>query len=133
MKIRTSFVSNSSSSSFIVLFPHVPKDVDDVHEMMFGEEEQTIQPYDVPLSSKFVATQVYHDTRRQPEDLNEELQQLFQSLSRNKKDAKTWLKKQTGDSKIYVFEWGDENGLAEGIMEHGNIFEGLPHVRISRH
>lgn len=38
MKIRQGFVSNSSSSSFIVCFPRVPKDLMDVQEMMFGRD-----------------------------------------------------------------------------------------------
>ena len=39
MKIRTGFVSNSSSSSFVVAFSHRPKSVKDLKEMMFGKQE----------------------------------------------------------------------------------------------
>lgn len=37
MKIRNGFVSNSSSSSFVVLFSHEPQNEEDLKEMMFKE------------------------------------------------------------------------------------------------
>ena len=39
MKIRSGFVSNSSSSSFIVAFDSVPQTVEDVKTQMFGDDE----------------------------------------------------------------------------------------------
>ena len=39
MKIRRGFVSNSSSSSFVIAFDHKPKSVEDLKEMMFGKQE----------------------------------------------------------------------------------------------
>ena len=38
MKIRTGFVSNSSSSSFVIALPHKPKDQHDLQHMMFGTQ-----------------------------------------------------------------------------------------------
>ena len=38
MKIRTGFVSNSSSSNFIVAFPHKPKSIKETKEMLFGTQ-----------------------------------------------------------------------------------------------
>ena len=48
MKIRTSFVSNSSSSSFVVAFPKEPTSVEAIIEMLFypGQEEFYI-PWDM--------------------------------------------------------------------------------------
>ena len=39
MKIRAGFVRNSSSSSFIVAFPHKPEYIEDVNKMLFGKQE----------------------------------------------------------------------------------------------
>ena len=39
MKIRAGFVSNSSSSSFIVALVHKPQSVEDLRKMLFGEKE----------------------------------------------------------------------------------------------
>jgi len=39
MKIRNGFVSNSSSSSFIVEFDHLPKDAEELRVMLFGSRE----------------------------------------------------------------------------------------------
>lgn len=39
MKTRSGFVSNSSSSSFIVVFPHKPATVDELRNMIFGDRD----------------------------------------------------------------------------------------------
>ncbi len=46
MKIRKGFVSNSSSSNFVVIFPKVPKSVGDVKEILFGEAHFFESPWD---------------------------------------------------------------------------------------
>jgi hypothetical protein len=45
MKIRNGFVSNSSSSSFIVALSVFPKTVEELQAMLFGEEKFYPNPY----------------------------------------------------------------------------------------
>ena len=45
MKIRTSFVSNSSSSSFVVAWPKKPKTTEEIGKFLFGESTEYPNPY----------------------------------------------------------------------------------------
>jgi len=38
MKIRTGFVTNSSSSSYLIILDRQPESVEDLHKMVFGED-----------------------------------------------------------------------------------------------
>lgn len=46
MKIRNGFVSNSSSSSFVVAFPKKPNTKKSLQRMLFGSEKFFANPYD---------------------------------------------------------------------------------------
>ena len=51
MKIRNGFVSNSSSSSFVVAWPKQPKTVNDVVDALFGNQKSYANPYDFDNST----------------------------------------------------------------------------------
>jgi hypothetical protein len=70
MKTRNGFVSNSSSSSFVVAFPKKPKSFEDVHKMMFDGKDGGIQPYDFVdgLSYSQIAKRVWDDIKKKPKD-----------------------------------------------------------------
>lgn len=66
MKTRSGFVSNSSSSSFVVAFPRVPKSAKEVQEMMFGDSPFLDNPYDEEKTkTKDIAETVWGDIKPQ--------------------------------------------------------------------
>ncbi len=73
MKTRHGFVSNSSSSSFVVAFPHKPKNVTELQEMLFGDANTYPNPYhyeDDPRSQRNwpaaeIASIVFNDMKGQ--------------------------------------------------------------------
>jgi hypothetical protein len=61
MKTRNGFVSNSSSSSFVVAFPKKPKNPAEVWEIMFGGKDVVVSCYDNGgLSYSDIASRVFH-------------------------------------------------------------------------
>lgn len=62
MKTRNGFVSNSSSSSFVVAFPKEPKKFEDVFDAMFDGKEGGISVYDMDgMSHNQIAEEVWKD------------------------------------------------------------------------
>jgi len=65
MKIRSGFVSNSSSSSFVVAFPKKPKDGADVWKIMFDGKDGHIAPYtNDGLDYATIASTVFKDINK---------------------------------------------------------------------
>jgi len=78
MKIRQGFVSNSSSSSFIVKFPRVPNSVDDVRELLFGDKTKYCSPYgDNMWDVDKVSETVFNDIQEQEKNKIEDAIQLL--------------------------------------------------------
>jgi hypothetical protein len=64
MKTRNGFVSNSSSSSFVVAFPKKPKDAADVWKFMYDSKDGGISVYDYDgLSHSQISSTVFNDIK----------------------------------------------------------------------
>lgn len=162
-KIRNGFVTNSSSSSFIVAFDELPKSINELQGLMFDDGQVNVEYYDHTISCTEAAGIVFNDMKSQkPNDTKEimdALQGYFddapnyddycknydykskeykEAMARYEEDTKKFImaklkrfKKDNKSRDIYVFSYADDGGQA--VMEHGDIFSHLPHIRISHH
>lgn len=183
MKIRTGFISNSSSSSFVVAFPHIPMSAEEVHELLFGADHCGFYPHDEHeffnkqavvvemddceiirargigiFTTMQVAKTVWEDIRDQTPNNTKIIRDILSRDSSVNVDsyrksgtldidwvayhkeskrvaaieAGRTLKKWKGQ-KIYTFQYSDNNGHYGSAMEHGGLFDRLPHKQISEH
>jgi hypothetical protein len=174
MKIRNGFVSNSSSSSFLVVFDKLPEDALDVHRLLFGPEPSTVSVYDNAAKTIDVAQQVWEDIKEQLDKLPYSKEFVFEEfeneayiraynefeprrnalyragknynevarlLEDEEEARRNQLQKELSDvflqrsegKVILSFTYSDKKGEFEALLEHGDIFNHLQHVRISNH
>jgi len=135
MKIRHGFVSNSSSSSFILALPKHVGGADKMAEILFGKnwKTETVE-WSSSISCKQIADVVYRDYCEEKKNYKEGLRivearnydEFYQADVDN-------LLKNNPECTIIRLEYGDEDGELMGTIEHGNVFDMIPHIRISNH
>lgn len=157
-KVRKGFVSNSSSSSFIVAFPRgfVPTTTS-VGVALFGGLEGSQRFYDYHADHKTIAGVVAEDMQSQMPNNKETIASEMDSdidmdnylleghdykinWPAYEKDAEVAVAKKTdelmtkwADKDIYVFEYSDGDGSLGCCMEHGGTFDAVEHIRVSKH
>ena len=86
MKTRTGFVSNSSSSSFIIGLSNKPSCVEDVHKELFDTDEvrelEALYDGDDTYTTLDVAQQVYEDISNQkPTNLDKGKKEILENIN----------------------------------------------------
>ena len=173
MKCRNGFVSNSSSSSFVVAFKKVPNTKKELQNMLFENVPLYPHPYgnmdncpdNYPTSE--VAETVWQDMcgdgKSKPQSVTmDEVSETFSygylegspdydnfkksgddgeiewnalRLAQNKfaTQKRDEFVANNPDCEFFTFSYGDDDGEYGCALEHGDLFDKLPHQRISCH
>jgi hypothetical protein len=146
MKIRNGFVSNSSSSSFILVFDEWVRDKEHLYDLLFTNKDLTIiKGYnthnDSFIDSMDIAKVIYNDLRNASRCTLGQLYDLFEEMCYEEKSQKlreiAWTQATEFFDKyenkyIVNLEYGDDDTMGATI-EHDNVFKNIEHIRINRH
>jgi len=142
VKIRQGFVSNSSSSSFIIPINNIPSSVEELQQKMYGSASEIVYMYDwrnelTMLDTKTLAEIVYRDMTEKAQIPTDE---LLKSIEEDwwegeaiVDEVKQMMK--TSNKKIIVLSYSDNDGKYFTQLEHSGIIESTfkGTVRVSQH
>lgn len=149
MKVRNGFVSNSSSSSFIVIFPRAPTSAEDVHELLFGKDHVLFDSYDGDICSHILVRSIWDEIQEQEAQPEQCVARLTDELANVQNCVDYYSQPTTSqhtayhadrvkyyndilvsvretlaepkDQKFYVFDYEDHGSMA--FLESGEQFE----------
>lgn len=152
MKIRSGFVTNSSSTSFVVVFDEMPKDVEDLCKKLFGDVKSVYGSRGT-ISTMNLASVVFDDIKTAtPNDINRIRshdckipgspdQEDFLMLNghyneeRYEKAANKFYQefidnilKKNKNAKIFCLEYSDEGGNPlDSYLRSNDVFDNFQH------
>jgi hypothetical protein len=176
MKIRTGFVSNSSSSSFIVALPKKPDNTDELFKWMFPDKkpidhlvycDYVIHCYDAvgdvfnkiteqktsannkDIVKMFCSGWNFRDEfdleyRKLKEEHDRENREFYKAESQLAEKMDEYAQKlatqaahefikDNKKSFVLLTSYSDNEGEFGCVMEHGDVFNALPHQVINQH
>jgi hypothetical protein len=132
MKTRLGFVSNSSSSSFIVAFDAIPNSPAELKKLLF-DDKTAIGYYDKAITTERATYTIWDDMQsNNPLDKNQLESYIYDDYEGENKVIEDFVNKHT-NAIFFEFSYADEDGPYFSVMEHGGVFDALPHLTFSHH
>lgn len=157
MKIRYGYVSNSSSSSFVLVFDKMPEDVEELMGMLNFEDisrEHTREEYALRVFediqeeasdediSRLVADEVYWKIRedyhklwseKDPIKKEKMVKALEEKRNKLEKIELEKFREKYAGKVIRIVRYSDNDGDMDCELEHGGIFDKIEHIYINEH
>lgn len=158
MKTRDGFVSNSSSSSFVIALDEKPKNIKELRFCMWlWEDLIEKKDFDISVKTDTVTKRILNDIRKSKpttkwKDIYDVMNKgvCYNELMPDSDDFKSYKeyeKRYKETSKIvaktfmlnnrkknvYILEYGDNVTDLESYIEHGGVFDRIRHLWISHH
>jgi len=130
MRIKTDFVTNSSSSSFLVVFKTFPTSAKSLREQVFGERKEFDNPYPYHMdfwSTKEVAEYIFNRTRPASK---EDIKYFWEYYDEDYPHKEPY---EFEGKPCAIYNFSDNDGELETALEHGNVFRNLESYRDSQH
>jgi hypothetical protein len=145
MKIRRGLVSNSSSSSFLLFFNEVPKNKEELKEVLFPDQEFYENPYrfddEDPENwpSIEIAEKIFNEIQKTEELSRGEAIGIMDnymdlpSRSLPLDLVERCFKGEYGESHVFHLLYSDKDSLLNAVIESGKAFNNIPYFKISLH
>lgn len=128
MKIRTGFISNSSSTSYVVKFSKEPKSIQDVKDALLSKPFEVDNCYGTGnYSQEEIAKEIFERIQSQERNKFRELIDTYSFKGKEFYNMKMDIENNP-DVAYYSFWFSSDDGSAlDASLRFGNVFRNLKH------